>query len=310
MSRSIPPPACTKWAAAPQPLRQGGGRGGDDGPRRRVGEELEREGAAHHRLAEGPAVAGAPGPPPPVTLRPRQGGVGLGAERRQHRGPLAGVDQGEACRLAGAQPGGTLRPALARAHRPVGAKREEPRARLEPQPEPPRVAPPAAAEAEVGPQVEGHLHRHLPRLAGGDPQELVLRLEQPGLVRLVQHRHAVGHPEHAAVGAVDRLEDVRAGEVAPGRAGRSGRREPPAPGLRVEQAAEHRRAVEARPAEPVHHARPRDQRRGAAVADEGVVLDGRGGAHSGPGAKFRLTGCRGNSGWSRATARPARSFPT
>ena len=42
--------------------------------------------------------------------------------------------------------------------------------------------------------------------------------------------------------------------------------------LGIEQPAEDRRAVEARPAAPVDRAVPRDQRRGAGVADHDLVL--------------------------------------
>ena len=76
------------------------------------------------------------------------------------------------------------------------------------------------------------------------------------------------------VGVEPRLEHVRPVDVAALDPRRLRRGDAPgAADSRVEEAAEQRRAVEPRPAQPVERAVPRDQRRRPAVADDGVVLD-------------------------------------
>src|SRR5690606_13244409 len=79
----------------------------------------------------------------------------------------------------------------------------------------------------------------------------------------------------AARGAEARLEHVRVGQVAaPGDEGRARRDREGAAALAIEERAEDRRRIEARQTEPVDGAGVRDQRRGPAIAEDRVSIDG------------------------------------
>ena len=108
----------------------------------------------------------------------------------------------------------------------------------------------------------------------GDAQQLALGFQRAG-VGAVQ-RHQVGDAHLAGGGGEQRLQHVRAVQVAPlGPERRGGaQREPPA-APPVQHRGEHRGAGDARQAQPVHRSLARDQRHRPAIAHGGVGADRR-----------------------------------
>ena len=131
---------------------------------------------------------------------------------------------------------------------------------------------------------------HRPGVVEPDPQ-VDVELDGPGhadhaadevgaidvRVRIGAGRHGVVHLGDPGGGHPAGDQDEAVPVVAPGRPGVvRARPQPPAAVIgAAEQRGEHRRRVESRQAEPVDPARARHQRRGAAVAEQRVVLDRR-----------------------------------
>ena len=89
-------------------------------------------------------------------------------------------------------------------------------------------------------------------------------------------RQPIHHPQPALRGHPGRLDDVRAGDVAPaGRDIDAVGPHPPAAGSAIEQRAEDRRRVEVRQAHPLDRAVGGDQRAGVTVREKAVVGDRR-----------------------------------
>ncbi len=258
------------------PLGQGAGRRGHDGAGRGEREQLQRERAAHHRVPPRPGVGRATRP-----LAPQKGGAlrrraAVGPERREHRGPLFAIGQREGPRLAAAQPE-PRREAAARVRGQVaiGAQDEQALARAQAVAQDAAVAVGEAGPAAVRARVVAHLELHLAAQALDQPQELVLGAQVAGLVG-APDRHQVGEARGAEGAPKRRLQEVRLGAVAAldlrgtRRADGEG-----AAALQVQQRAEDCGGVEARPAEPIERAAARDEGGGPAIAEQGVVLDGR-----------------------------------
>ena len=185
-------------------------------------------------------------------------------------------------RVAGPEPGAGARHAVRRDHeRQVGAEPEQPFRGLQPDAEPPGRAEPARREPVAGARVVHQLELDLAALAPDQAEDLPLRQQEAMLLVLVGDRHEIGQHHAAARGLEAGLEHVGVREVPP--RGLKGLRRcyPPAPRGRVEDGGEQRRAVAARPAQPVDRAAPADERGGAAVADHGVVSDGVRNVHAG-----------------------------
>ncbi len=130
------------------------------------------------------------------------------------------------------------------------------------------------------------LHRHPHPAATSDHQAHQGRVAVPW-------RHEVDDRDRALCGFDVGLQDQRALAVASRRAGdRGGRGDAPTAVLgTAEQGGEAGAGVEARPAQPVDRAVARDQRRGLAVADDGVILQRR--RHPGPRRYTVATGVAG-----------------
>ncbi len=139
-----------------------------------------------------------------------------------------------------------------------------------------------AAVVEARRAVEVHLH--LSVHTANRPQQHVLRVvvrrRAPVRVRpisLVMPRpdqQDVAHDDPPAAGAPARLEDVRPGEVTPGRRHEHAvRTEAERPRVAVEDRAEDARRVEPRQAQPLDAAARGDQRTGLAIGEEPVVRD-------------------------------------
>ena len=265
-----PGEAVVPVAAAADPLRQRGGRRGDDRSRRREGEQLERQRAAGDGLRPGALVAEAPGPlrpeapgelEPPLRVLATgdHGRLAGGAGQREH-GALAGRQRELAADRT------VVQLAVARAeeteHERLGPGLREPAAR-------------ATLDARLRPAVvearlEGPPQRDRPVECFDLPHQLAHRRDPPA----VAERHRVRHAHAPLGGGEGRLEDVRIVEVAPLGLERGGRLEPErAAALGVQDPREHRRRVEVRQAEPVDRAVPGDQRGGPPVADERVLAD-------------------------------------
>src|SRR3954471_1238000 len=104
------------------------------------------------------------------------------------------------------------------------------------------------------------------------PQDLVLRGQRGALVLLACHGHEVAQSNRATRGVEDGLEHVRIRQIASLAAERAyGAHPESSPALGIEERREDRRAVEPWPAQPVECAVSGNERRAAAVADEGVV---------------------------------------
>ena len=114
-------------------------------------------------------------------------------------------------------------------------------------------------------------------------------------------RHRVGENERARSGGERGLQDERPVEVAAGALPLGARLDLPVPRVLAEEAAEHRRAVEAREREPVDRPCPGHEGARVPVREQGVVGDGSGGH---PGGSDRSRGARCVDRTSRGAADP------
>ncbi len=260
-------------------LGQGGRGGGHDGSCGRVGERLEHQGTAHHLIAIGPLVGATCRPVDPETTRDVDAGphlIPVDAVDVELVGQ--GVGEGDEGLVACAQVG--LPGAAANLHlgdRQFGLEHQG--------------VGPAVDDRDVAAQLEARdgepvveagseldVDADTPSLAADQSQQLVVGVGSGGVgcPRPPSHGHAIDHDQHAVVGFEASLEDVGAGAVATGHrvAADGSDAEVPA-AIPVEEAGEHRAGVEAVEAAPVDRAVPGDEGGGVAVADEGVVADGR-----------------------------------
>ena len=264
-----PAEAVVPVARTAQHFRQGGGRRGDDAARGPVGERLQGQ----ERAPDGGhpwSVVGASGHPVrPERLRLGELPAGVGGlRRRQVRGGV-GEDENRFLALAHLEVGDGAEVLAARRH--GGAQHHLVRAGDAAEVGTRAARHPGHGEAVVEAQHQLHAHRHASAQAADDA-------DQVGAA--VARRHEVDEGDGAvAVGRLHRRFQNQgvAAVLAPGPLRREvARRDAPAAVLRrPEQGGEAGRAVEARPAEPVHRAVARDERRRFAIADERVVLDRR-----------------------------------
>ena len=252
------------------PLRQAGGRGGDDRPGRLVGEQLQRQGRAQDHLAP-PAPVGAAGRPPlPVVDRLAEpvlgllgpgapAGVGVrGDDPQDERGALA-LAEGE------------------RGHRPAAVGPEGDRSG-QPQGQARAVEAGAVLAHRGGVPRPGVVERraalHLQRQPAADhphpADELGVR-PGPGPDRhvVLDLGDAVGVQE-----AGDQDVGVRPVVLLLAQLAGRGRGDPePPPLVGVEDRPEHAGRVEARQAQPIDRPVQADQGGAVHVPDDAVVLD-------------------------------------
>ena len=276
-----PAVAVVPVAAGAHRLRQRGGGGGGDGAGGRVGQPLDDQRRAQHRLAAPLVAVGdvgllAPAPPPvqgggeaavellrPLLLRL----VGVDAvrlgEAQSHPPAVAGT-QGEARGQVVAAVHGQAQ--LVPHHQALVAADGGGDAVV--------VGADPGADRPVGEaRTDPHRQLHLAFHPFDDAQELAV-----GVVAAADaHGEGVGQAGFAGGGGEAGLEHEGARQVAPARrpldAGRRHRAE--AAVVPVEQAAEDRLAVHARQRAPVDRAGARDEGGRVAVADEAVVRDRR-----------------------------------
>ncbi len=254
-----------------EPLGQTGRRRGHDRARRRVREQLQREGRAMHHLPPPPLVPRGRQPAPPVrhrrvelllrlpTLAPvRRRVLGALVQREHRRLALGQLEVGPYVRAVGLQrDGGRQRQAQVTA----GEDRDV-------SGQPHRVRHGTVAEARCHPRAERH-----------GPADAEHPADQP--VRAPRGRLAVDgnevlHLADPVLGEEPGDQDVGVGEVELLGMRQHGRRqlEGTAP-LGVQQRGEHTRRVEGRTAVPVDGAVGSHQRRAAQIADQSVVGDRR-----------------------------------
>ena len=270
---------------AADPLGQRSGRRRDDRAGRLVGQELERQRAAHDLIPVRPPVRALLRPALPVAERSLEPGGQVGRPQRP-RGRVAvpAVGQGQGAALAGAHaPHGPDGPLAVRLERPAGRGQGQPVAGAVRQ----RAGVRHELEAgRLGRVAVGRLEERLELDLAVDPVDQPDDLAvAPDVVarplRLAAvDRHEVGQPDAAGPGPEDGVEHVGRPAVAPpGRVdgGRADLEVAAAAG--VEQAAERGRPVEPPRTEPVDRSLARDQRGGVAVADDSVVGDREVAAH-------------------------------
>ena len=247
-------------------LGERGGGGGHDPAGGGIGQRLQGEQGADHRVLPAALVVDAAGPLAPPGLGVAEGLDRVDAARGR---PVRGVPgEHEGCPLAlGHGEVGQGGPVLA-PHRDRGAQpdRVGPGDRVQ---RPVFVPHPGDDRAVVEADGQVHPHPHPPL----DP------LHDPGHVRVpVARGHAVDHPDHPVVGPVLGLQHQGVALVAaadlPDTPGRG--EQPAAVGAVAEQGGEAGRRVEPGQAQPVDRPLPAHQPGRVGVADQGVVLDGRG----------------------------------
>jgi hypothetical protein len=208
---------------APNLLRQRGGGGRDDGARGRVGQRLQDEGAAEHRLPVWTPVGTALRPVPPEADRGLDPARHLpGVEARHPELVRQGVGEDGERLLAGAQLGLRAAPAEIGLHdrepgledQCVGAAVDHPDvASLQRQP--------GIREPVVEARIE--LDRELDDtfLAPCEPDELVVGMHRLGdrRIRRGSNGEAVEEREDPAIGDEPRLQDVRPVQVSPAHRG-------------------------------------------------------------------------------------------
>ncbi len=242
------------------------------------GEELQGQGAADNVVAVGSVVAAARRPPAPPREARLDPAPGLLAEGRQDRRLLVGEGDREVAALAGAEGRGAVDAGavLARGEGDLAAQAQGVGGVLVPEAEGAAVGQPGDHRAVAGPRVARDLDLHLALHALDRAQHLALGPELPALLLLGGHREEVEQAHPSALGGEGGLEHVGVGHVAPGGLETARRADGEAPALvTIENGGEERRRVEARQAEPVDRPPFRDQGGAPAVADDGVVADGR-----------------------------------
>jgi hypothetical protein len=232
-------------AGTADPLRQRGGRRGDDRTRAAADQELEREQAAFDGVAPRAFVRVRTEPAAPGGGGPLEPGLELVA-RRAWAWPAVGVDEAEQCRPAAGDP---------EAAGVAGVPRE-------------RV--PGSRLAVLGAR-DAPLHGHRSRQALDPPDEL-----PPGEVASVVQRQRVRHAHRPAGGAERGLENVRVRQVVTLGSKRLVRAEDErAAGVRVEERGERGVGIVTGKAQPVDRAVEGDERDRLSVADRSVILDRR-----------------------------------
>ena len=267
-------------ALAADRLGQRGRRRGDDGSRRPVGQPLQDAGTEPHQLAMRAVV----GRVLPLPGAPRGNGV---VEARRH---VTGSGRLGCLPHLGRYPPNREPDGLAcghgerRGHRRAGDRHRNPGAhrQLVRSAEGPSSVDGAAEErpdqTELGAGEQFHVERHRSRDPLDRPAELAGRVESDVVAALALGEHqGVTEADDAAVGLEGGLEHQRSIEVATLAREPAGRRDRPVAGVWVQDAGEHRRAVEARQAEPVDRTVACDERGRVAVRQQPVVGDRLGG---------------------------------
>jgi hypothetical protein len=263
---------------AADPLGQRRRRRRDDGARGRVVEQLERQHATNDSRPVGAVVVAAGDPAAPPGEGALHGLLRVGAQRRQHGRAVVVEAERQRRALARAQREAPLDAVDGDlGERSVGAQGVQAVAVLDPEAElaggPDRNDPTRVVWAGLELDAQLDLAAH----AFANAQDLVLGKQRGRLLLLGQHRHQIGEPYFAGTGRKRRDEDVRIVRVRSLRRERRVRRDQEmAAACAVEQRRQQRRAVEARPAQPVDRSGQTDQGGRPAVADDPVVMDERG----------------------------------
>ena len=278
--RRVPDPgvAVVPVARSADRLRERGRRRGDESTARRVGERLQRERRATDGGAALAFVPAATHPCPPEGDRRRE----PARHRRGVRGTRRIAD------LGGGRPGGLDPHLFAGAESPAAADRLPVAVERRRGAHPDRIGPADDLRRASGREQEAGREEAVLEARRDDDRDLdrARRAAEPAEDRVAGDDlrrlggvergdgHAVGQLEDASAARHLRQEHVGVVEIGAVRAARVlGRDLERAAALRVQDAAEDRRGVEAGKAGPVDRAVAPDERRGVAVADERVVAD-------------------------------------
>jgi hypothetical protein len=279
--RGVPQPAVAvvPVAGTAELLGQRGGRRGDDAPGRGVGQCLQGDQGAAHRLGFPPVVAAPGHPVGPELLAvldrlyrvdgPRPLGVRQRVGQHEgHRLALGDVELGGGGQVPADQLHGGAQPhRVGPGHRHVLAT---------------DLPHPRHDVAVVEPQPQLHPHPHPARHAGDQPDDVG---------GLTTRGHAVGDPDRALGRVPLAVQHEGLGPVrAPGAGAAGGWSEqPPARGLVPQQRGEAGGGVEPGQAQPVDRPVPAHQGRGVQVAEQPVVLDAAGHVPQSPSCRTTLT---------------------
>ena len=237
--------------------------GGDDAPRRRVGERLEGEQGAPHHVAPSPLVLAGVGPRLPVLLGLLDDVVGVGWAGRRLVRRVRVEHEGHALPFPDREVGHRREVLAPRVDRRPEGHRLWSRSGCEPPVDPPHPRPHPPV---VEPDREVHAHLDPASHSFHEPRHLGV---------LLPDRHAVHEPDRAVVGVELGLEHERVAAVAPaGRPHRPSRSQPPvAVVVPAQELGEAGLRVEAGETQPVDRAVAPDERGGVGVSDDPVVLD-------------------------------------